>query len=89
VYNFRYRKEHIHKEKSNLAELDVIEIMSRFDNVEKVWKDLYNSKFDIYYTLKNENFIRGLQVKWISPIAKRKNGFSISDLDKYPDGLFK
>lgn len=43
---------------ANIAEQDVIEILQEFDCVKDVWKDRYNSKFDIFYILKNEDVIR-------------------------------
>ena len=64
------------------TEKSVMELLNSFEIISKVWKDLNNSKFDIYYTLKNENIIRGLQVKTIGKI-KSRNGYQMNHLDRY------
>lgn len=71
----------------NIAEEDVIQILQGFSNVKQVWKDTQNSKFDIYYILDNESVTRGLQVKFMSKNKNRKNGFSISDINGYNEGM--
>lgn len=72
---------------SNASEQDVISILKEFDCVKDVWKDRYNSKFDIYYTLKDEDVIRGLQIKSINRVTSRIDEYEINDLDKYIDGM--
>lgn len=69
------------------AELDVLDIMKNLDSVEKSWKDYNNSKFDIYYILKGENFVRGLQVKALVPVFGTHNGFTMSNLENYEKGM--
>lgn len=70
----------------NMSEMDVIEILRNFDNVENVWKDCQNSKIDVYYILKGENFTRGLQVKTLSNTRfEGDHSFHMSGLDKYED----
>lgn len=68
------------------TEIEIIEIINKFDIVEKAWKDYNNSKFDVYYKLKNENFIRGLQVKAITK-KRTRNTYTINGLHKYQDGM--
>ena len=48
---------------------------------------MQNSKFDIYYILNNESVTRELQVKFMSKDNNRKNGFIISDVTGYMDGM--
>ena len=70
------------------TEEKVVNILSGFDNVSSVWKDRYNSKFDIFYILKNESVTRGLQVKTIIQLSPTKpRQFRINALDKYEDGM--
>src|SRR5579862_7258525 len=73
-------------ETGNLNEEIVLGLLSNFDNVEKVWKDNYNSKFDLYYVLKNEDVIKGLQVKTLTR-SMDSNSFIMSGMDKYSDGM--
>jgi hypothetical protein len=73
----------------NVAEQHVIELLSNIPIVTKVWKDVANSKFDIYYMLQNETCTRGLQVKAIT--IKRKTGnrtdYKMGARKNYPIGL--
>jgi hypothetical protein len=71
-----------------MSEMDVMEILKKFDNVEKVWKDCQNSKIDIYYILKGETYTRGLQLKTLSnPRLEDNNSFYMHGLNKYDDGI--
>lgn len=72
---------------SNNAEQNVIEILESFDCVKDVWKDRYNSKFDIYYILRGENVTRGLQIKSITPIKSTNDLYMIQDLHEYMNGM--
>lgn len=69
------------------AEQYFVTLLKTFDSVENVEKDLCNSKFDIYYTLKNENFRRGLQVKAITKNTSRENGYRMHLGAEYPIGM--
>jgi hypothetical protein len=70
----------------NIAELDIINLLKTFADIENVWKDYSNSKFDIYFKFYKENCIRGLQVKAITPI-KDKSTYKMNHLDKYENGM--
>jgi len=72
---------------SNNTEQDVIEILKGFDCVKDVWKDRYNSKFDIYYVLNDENVIRGLQIKTITKLKSYDDLHTVNDLHKYFNGM--
>lgn len=70
------------------TEQNVITLLKGFHSITSVWKDRYNSKFDIFYILKNETVTRGLQVKSITPLSPSKpRQFVIGGLDKYEDGM--
>jgi hypothetical protein len=74
----------------NKVEADIIQILEAIPVVVKVWKDSANSKFDIYYTLKDEAIPRGLQVKAISIKTETESGrkdYQIASLKSYPNGM--
>jgi len=89
--NITNAKEKIQKklnniEIGNITEFDLINILRDFDNIVDVWKDTSNSKFDVYYVLKDENVIRGLQVKSISK-RKNKQSYLLYNMHKYKNGM--
>ncbi len=67
----------------------IINLLLSFKSVDKVWKDIYNSKFDIFYNLKNENVTRGLQVKnlHLSINSSKYDVYIMSDTKNYPLGM--
>lgn len=71
------------------SELKIVEILNEFDNIEKIWKDCSNSKFDIYYILKGETVIRGLQVKTLTPRTNNipSSAFGSRNMNRYDDGM--
>lgn len=69
------------------AENYIITLLKTFNSVENVEKDLCNSKFDIYYTLKNENVRRGLQVKAITNNLPHLNDYKMNLVNKYQIGM--
>lgn len=81
------RKGNICNITSTQTEQNVIDILKKFDCVKDVWKDRYNSKFDIYYILNGEDVIRGLQIKSIVPVKSINDRYIIQHLHKYEDGM--
>lgn len=69
------------------AETIIMNLLLSFKNVTKIEKDRSGSKFDIYYTLKNESVKRGLQVKSLTPFPDKPNQYVMYDLDRYPEGM--
>ena len=67
------------------AEMYIIRVLNTFNSVKKAWKDTNNSKFDVYFKLKGEKNIRGLQVKAI--ISNGKTGYRMKEINKYQNGM--
>jgi hypothetical protein len=70
----------------NEAEVDVMNILRSFPEIDSCWKDGFNSKFDIYYILKGEHVLRGLQVKSITKDNSNKDIYRMNHCDKYKNG---
>jgi len=76
--------------KGTETENEIIRLLKCWPIVESVWKDHHNSKFDIYYKMKFDKRIRGLQVKTLSKTHKKnkeKPSYKVSGLNKYEDGM--
>lgn len=69
----------------DLSEERVLCILKTFISVSEARRDRYNSKFDIYYELKGEDFTRGLQVKTI--IQPYSDTYQLGGLYKYEVGM--
>ena len=69
----------------NFSEQVVLELLLSFDTVRWAERDVNNSKYDIFFTLKSDCLLRGLQVKTLCVVNKKC--FSINNLDKYTDGV--
>lgn len=67
------------------AEFSMIKILETLDSVVKIKKDYYNSKFDIYFYLK-DGIKRGLQVKHLSRRSDLSNKYALSHIDSYTIG---
>lgn len=70
----------------NRTEHDLIKLLKDNNLVNHIWKDYSNSKYDLYFKLYNEDFVRGLQVKSITKRTTRP-GYSIKGLNKYENGM--
>lgn len=72
----------------NIAENDVVDLLKTIPNVvsDRVRRDVNNSHFDVYFSLENESFERGLQVKSIRP-KKSGYGYSMDGVNKYKNGM--
>ncbi len=75
-----------HIEIGNASERVVLDLLLSFDTVECAERDVNNSKYDIFFSLKSDSRNRGLQVKTMGVVTKRPNNFTIGCLDKYTDG---
>lgn len=71
----------------NETESDAVELLSSFSCVQNAWRDLNNSKFDIYYILHGENLVRGLQVKSIMKSKSNDRLYYMKHLDLYMNGM--
>ena len=71
----------------NIAEMYMLDFLKKCPNVITSWKCNYNSKYDLFYKLK-DGHMRGLQVKHMGYKKRRtKNpSFRINHLDKYRNG---
>ena len=68
----------------NVSEICVLNLLLSFNTVQWAVRDFNGSKYDIFFRLKSDCLMRGLQVKTLGVI--RKNSFKISHVDKYTDG---
>ncbi len=68
----------------NFSEICVLDLLLSFDTVQWAERDLNNSKYDIFFRIKSDCLMRGLQVKTLGVVGK--NQFQIKHLDKYSDG---
>ena len=70
----------------NASEICVLNLLLSFNTVLWAERDFNNSKYDIFFRLKSDCLLRGLQVKTMGILIKRKNSFNINHLYKYSDG---
>ncbi len=68
----------------NISEICVLNLLLSFNTVQWAQRDFNNSKYDIFFRIKSDCLLRGLQVKTLGVIGK--NSFQIRDLHKYSDG---
>ncbi len=68
----------------NVSEMYVLNLLLSFDTVQWAERDFNNSKYDIFFRIKSDSFLRGLQVKTMG--VNGQNSFCIQRLDKYTDG---
>ena len=67
----------------NVSEQVVLELLLSLDCIQWAQRDFNGSKYDIFFTLKSDGLMRGLQVKTLGVVINRKNQFQIKLLNKY------